>query len=145
MFYEKKVFFENFAKFKAKHPYRNLFFDKDADLRPTSLLKRRFRHKRFPVNFTKLGFFIEHLWWLLLGLKKLSSNETNILVSGINFPVIQEKLAVYIQKVNLCCFIRIDTMWLSYIELALYFMYLFKSRLRNKDLSIDHSNIFRSE
>ena len=38
-------------------------------LRPATLLKKRFWHRCFPVNFTKFlrkPIFIEHLWWLLL-------------------------------------------------------------------------------
>ena len=38
-------------------------------LRPTTLLKKRFWHKCFPVNFVKFlrtPFSTEHLWWLLL-------------------------------------------------------------------------------
>ena len=34
-----------------------------------TLLKKRLRHRSFPVNFVKFlrtPFFIEHLWWLLL-------------------------------------------------------------------------------
>ena len=44
-------------------------FDKDAGLRPATLLKKRLWHRCFPVNFVKFlrtPFFIEHLWWLLL-------------------------------------------------------------------------------
>ena len=38
-------------------------------LRPATLLKKRLRHRCFPVNFVKFlrtPIFIEHLWWLLL-------------------------------------------------------------------------------
>ena len=44
-------------------------FNKVADLRPATLLKKRLRHRCFPVNFVKLlrtTFFTENLWWLLL-------------------------------------------------------------------------------
>ena len=40
-----------------------------SGLSPATLLKKRFWHKRIPVNFAKFlrtPFFIEHLWWLLL-------------------------------------------------------------------------------
>ena len=60
----KKVVFENFAKFTGKHLCRRLFFNKTAGLRPTTLLKKRLRHKCFPVNFAKClrtPFFTEHL------------------------------------------------------------------------------------
>ena len=46
-------------------------FNKVADLRPATLLKKGLWGRCFPVNFAKfLGtpFYIEHLWWLLLNL-----------------------------------------------------------------------------
>ena len=61
--------FKNFAKFTVKHLCQNLFFNKVAGLRPATLLKKRFWHRCFHVNFTKFlrkPIFIEHLWWLLL-------------------------------------------------------------------------------
>ena len=42
---------KNFAKFAGKHLCQGLFFNKVASLKP---------------------FFIEHLWWLLLSMLKLS-------------------------------------------------------------------------
>ena len=61
----------NCAKFTGKHLYQSVFFNKVADLRPATLLKKRLWHRCFPVNFAQfLGtpFFTEHLWWLLLSL-----------------------------------------------------------------------------
>ena len=55
----KKVFFRNFTKFTGKHLYQSLFFNKVADLRPTTLLKKRLWHRCFPVNFVK--FLLEKL------------------------------------------------------------------------------------
>ena len=43
----------NFAKLIGKHLYQNLFLNKVAGLRPATLLKKRFWHRCFPVNFTK--------------------------------------------------------------------------------------------
>ena len=40
-----------------------------SGLSPTTLLKKRFWHRCFPVNFVKFLrtlFFTNHLWWLLL-------------------------------------------------------------------------------
>ena len=40
-------------------------------LRPATFVKKRLRHRYFPVNFAKFlrtVFFIEHPWWLLLSL-----------------------------------------------------------------------------
>ena len=62
----------NFAKFTGKHLCQSLFFNKVAGLRPVTLLKKRLWHRCFPVNFVKFlrtPFFIEHRWWLLLGVK----------------------------------------------------------------------------
>ena len=49
----KKVFLEILQKFKGKHHCRSLFFNKVADLGPTTLLRNGLRHRRFPVNFVK--------------------------------------------------------------------------------------------
>ena len=43
----------NFAKFTGKHLCQSLFFNKVAGLRPATLLKKRFWHRCFPVNFAK--------------------------------------------------------------------------------------------
>ena len=52
MFCEKDVL-KNFAKFTGKHLRKCFFFDKVADLRPVTLLKKRPWHRYFPVNFAK--------------------------------------------------------------------------------------------
>ena len=47
---------------------QSFFFNEVAGPRPATLLKKRLRHRCFPVNFTKsLGtpFFKEHFRWLL--------------------------------------------------------------------------------
>ena len=65
----KKDVLRNFAKFTGKHGFQSLFF---AGLRPATLLKERFWHRCFPVNFVKFlrtPFLKEHLWWLLLDLE----------------------------------------------------------------------------
>ena len=67
----KKNVLRNSAKFTGKHLCWSLFFNKVAGLRPASLLKKRFWHRCFPVNFAEFlrtCFFIGHLWWLLLDL-----------------------------------------------------------------------------
>ena len=43
----------NFAKFTGKHLCQSLFFNKVADLRSATLLKKRLWHRCFPVNFAK--------------------------------------------------------------------------------------------
>ena len=47
----KKVVFLNFTNFPGKHLSQSLFFNKAADLRPETLLKKRLWHKCFHVNF----------------------------------------------------------------------------------------------
>ena len=47
----KKGFLRNSSKFTTKHLCQSLFFDKVAALRPATLLKERFWHRCFVVNF----------------------------------------------------------------------------------------------
>ena len=49
----KKGVLKNFTKFRGKHLCQSLFFNKVADLSPTTLLKKRLWHRCFPVNFSK--------------------------------------------------------------------------------------------
>ena len=66
----KKGVLRNFTKFTGKQLCQSLFFNKVAGLRAATLLKKRLWHKCFSVNFVKFlrkSFYIEHLWWLLLG------------------------------------------------------------------------------
>ena len=54
----------NFARFAGKNLCQSVFFNKVADLRPATLLKKRLWHRRFPVSFTKFPrttFFTVHL------------------------------------------------------------------------------------
>ena len=65
----RKGVLRNSAKFTRKQMCQSLIFNKVANLRPETLLKKRLWHRCFLVNFVIfLGtpFFIEHLWWLLL-------------------------------------------------------------------------------
>ena len=67
---------KNFAKSTGKHLCQSFFFNKVADLRLATLLKKRLRHRCFPVSFAKFlrtPFFTEHLQWLLL---KITSHPT---------------------------------------------------------------------
>ena len=68
VFYKKDVL-RYFAKFTGKHLCKSLFFTKVAGIRPAILLKKRFWHWCFPMNFAKFlrsPFVTEQLWWLLL-------------------------------------------------------------------------------
>ena len=47
----------------ARRSWQSLFFNKVADLRPATLLRKRFWHRCFPV---RAHFSIELLRWLLL-------------------------------------------------------------------------------
>ena len=65
----KKGVLRNFTKFTGKYLCQSFFLNKVAGLRLATLLKKKFWHWYFPVNFEKfLGtpFLTEHLWWLLL-------------------------------------------------------------------------------
>ena len=65
----KNVVLKNFTKFTRKHVFQSLFFNKVADLRRATLLKKKLWHRCFPVNFVKFlrrSILIEHCWWLLL-------------------------------------------------------------------------------
>ena len=60
----KKAFLRNFPKFTGKHLCQSLLFNKVASLKPAALLKKRFWHRCFPVNFAKFlrtPFFKEDL------------------------------------------------------------------------------------
>ena len=71
----KKCVLKNFAKFTGKHLCQSLLFNKVVGLRPATLLKKRLRHKCFPVNFAKflstrfyrICFFPSScylIWWI---------------------------------------------------------------------------------
>ena len=49
----KRDLHRNFEKFTGKHLRQSLFCIKVASLRPPTLLKKRFWHRCFPVNFAK--------------------------------------------------------------------------------------------
>ena len=61
----KKEFLKNFTKFKGKHLYWSLFFNKDSGLRPATLLKKRLQQRYFPVNFVKFSRtpFLQNTSW----------------------------------------------------------------------------------
>ena len=67
----KKDVLRKFPKFKENTCVRDSFliFNKVADLRSATLLKKRLSHKCFAVNFAKFlrtPFLKKYLWWLLL-------------------------------------------------------------------------------
>ena len=70
----KKCGLKNFVGFTEKYMRWNLFFNKVADIQPTTLSKKTFRYRCFLINFTifKTIFFIEHLrlTWLIRHYKK---------------------------------------------------------------------------
>ena len=49
----KKSILKNFKKFIDKHLCQSFFFNKIAGLRSATLLKKKIRHRCFPVNFVK--------------------------------------------------------------------------------------------
>ena len=65
----KNSVFKNFTKFTGKHLSWSLFLNKVGVLRTPIMLKKRLRHRCFPVNFAKY-LWTSTLWsichWLLL-------------------------------------------------------------------------------
>ena len=55
----KKGVFKSLTKCTGKHMCHSLFFNKVVGLMPATLLKKRLRHRCFPVNFVK---FYKHLF-----------------------------------------------------------------------------------
>ena len=59
---------KNFAMFTGKYLCLSLFFINIQAWKPATLLKKRLRHRCFPVKFARFlrtPFFTEHLQWLL--------------------------------------------------------------------------------
>ena len=63
----RKGVLRNFAKFAGKHLCQSLFFNKVADLRPATLLKKRLWHRCFSVKFVKFlrTPFLQNTPWRL--------------------------------------------------------------------------------
>ena len=59
-----KGIIRNFAKFTGKHLSQSLFFYNAAGLETCNFIKKRLRHRCFPVNFAKFlrTPFTKHLW-----------------------------------------------------------------------------------
>ena len=51
--FSKKGVLRNFAKFTRKHLCQRLFFNKIAEFRPATSLKKSLSRRYFPVNFAK--------------------------------------------------------------------------------------------
>ena len=63
VFYKKGVV-KNFTKFAEKHRFQNLFFNKVASLRPSTLLKKEALAQVFSCEFCEIFkkiFFAKHL------------------------------------------------------------------------------------
>ena len=61
----RKGVLKKFAKFTGKHQHQSLFFNKFADLRPGTSLKKETLAQLFSCEFceiSKITFFTEHLW-----------------------------------------------------------------------------------
>ena len=101
----KKSFLRNFAKFTGKQLSQSFFFNKFAGLRSATLLKKKFWHRCFPVNFAKFirtPFFTEHLWWLLL--QAFISKWSRLIIQVIfsRFPL----KPILCNFIHLCSFIH---------------------------------------
>ena len=83
----KKGVLRNFIKFRGKHLCQSLLFNKVADLRPATLLKKKLWHRCFPVNFVnflRIPFLTEHLRWLILCIASMLLN-TNLSITLSTF------------------------------------------------------------
>ena len=70
---------KNFAIIAGKYLYWGLFFNKFADRKPCSFIKKRLQHRCFHVNiakFLRTAFFIKYLRWLLLNKVKTNVKST---------------------------------------------------------------------
>ena len=91
---------KNFATFTGKHLCQSLFLIK---LQPNTcnFIKKRLWHRCLPVNFEKfLGtpFFIEQLWWLLLG--EIWNQVINVLHSGYFMTSLFSHIRMYHKKID---------------------------------------------
>ena len=77
----KKDVIRNFVKFTGKHLCQGLFFNKVADLKPATLLKKRLWRRRFPVNFVKFvrTSFLHNISGRLLLISEMSKMSPFIL------------------------------------------------------------------
>ena len=62
----RKGVLRNFVKLTGKRLCQNLFFNKVPDLRPATLLKKAQVFSCEFCEISKITFFTEHFWWLLL-------------------------------------------------------------------------------
>ena len=89
-----------------------LFFNNIVGLRPATLLKKRFQHRRFPVKFAKFlifkgTFFIEDFLWLLLILVELGRDFSRdfsryLFISVIYFGFLFTSQAIHMSNNYLC-------------------------------------------
>ena len=96
MFFQIDVL-KNFANFTRKQLCWSLLFNKVAGLRLATSLKKRLKHRCFPVKFAKFlktTFFTEHFWWLFLILSKTVINTTQNMKFSIKDLVNVTKSAV---------------------------------------------------
>ena len=58
-FFIKAVLLKNFTIFTGKYLCRSLFLNKVEGLSPATLLKKKLRHRWFPVNFVRTALFMD--------------------------------------------------------------------------------------
>ena len=102
VFYKNSVL-KKLAKLTGKHLCQGLFFNKVAGLRPVTLLKKRFWHRCFPVNFAKFlrtPSPTEHLRWLLISIyeiNKFQSNKSIFLFSLVaSFVTVKSEIHLHV-------------------------------------------------
>ena len=99
----KNSILKKLAKLTGKHLCQGLFFNKVAGLRPVTLLKKRFWHRCFPVNFAKFlrtPSPTEHLRWLLISIyeiNKFQSNKSIFLFSLVaSFVTVKSEIHLHV-------------------------------------------------
>ena len=118
----KKGVLRNFAKFTRKHLRQSIFFNKVADLRPATLLKKRLWHRCFPADFAKFlrtSFLTEHRRWLLLFF--IYSSSCFYLKGSINLSITKIVLAKKDYLRPLKYFVTcVETLEMGHVTLLLF-------------------------
>ena len=129
VFYKKGVL-RYFAKITWKHLCQSLFLNKVTGLRPATLLKKKFWHKCFPVNFAKFlrtPFVTEQLWWLLLTIVNIS----DVFFFGSNLKCFKEfksGISISLKSLSLVLF-SFSMFFLSFSVLFHFFLLLLIKRI----------------
>ena len=100
----KKGVLKYFAKFTRKHLCQILFLNKVAGLRPATLLKNRFWHRCFSVNFAKFirtpFLLYKQLWEMAAPLGNFSTDQ-EILANNLKVLEHESVFSKYSRNLNI--------------------------------------------